>query len=300
MNVRYKQLTFLIIIILTLLIIKTIIGKNIENFNDIKNITLEIQSHDGGFFSNFNKLISNLHYYKNVNKIIFNMVSKEKFKAFYFIKDNEELFSKIFDVYDYGTSDNNTNNIKTDSYIDSSITGNNAYKFYNENRIKLQSYHDTYNKYIKIKPHITDKINKKLLELKNNTDQLICIFVRSEALRHEQPSGKMPTRDDYTKALDKIPKSNNVKYFLCVDNNDDLEFYKTKYTPNYFTPIRRTKNKKDGEPHTNNIGTLEDLEDSFVEVMLISHCDILVHCVSNMATASLYINMNQQSIFVSK
>jgi hypothetical protein len=110
----------------------------------------------------------------------------------------------------------------------------------------------------------------------------------------------MPTRDDYVKALDKIPKSKNVKYFLCIDNNDDLEFYKNKYIPNYYTPIRRTKNKKDGEPHTNNIGTLEDLESSFIEVMLMSNCDILVHCVSNMATASLYINMNQQSIFISK
>lgn len=300
MDIKYKQLLYICIIILILLLIRSIINKSVENFENKGPITLETQSHGGGFFSNFNKLISNLKYYKNVNKIIFNMKSKKEYKAFYFIAENEELFSKIFDIYDESNSINDTEIIKADHYIDNSITGTKAYKFYNENRIKLQPYNDIYNKYIKIKSPIKYKINKKITELKENADQLICIFVRSEALKDEQPSGKMPTRDDYVKALDKIPKSKNVKYFLCIDNNDDLEFYENKYTPNYYTPIRRTKNKKDGEPHTNSIGTLEDLESSFIEVMLMSSCDILVHCVSNMATASLYINMNQQSIFISK
>ena len=240
----------------------------------------------------------NLKHYKTVNKINFNVKSKKKAKVLYYIKENEELFSKLFDIYDDGNKSSKL--ITSDSYIDYTITGQDAYRYYNENRNKLQPYHDTYKKYIKIKKELQKKINKKCIELKENADQLICIFVRSDALRHEQPSGKMPSRDDYDKAIQNINKSNNVKYFLCVDNNNELEYYKNKYTPNYYTTIRRTRHTKDGEPHSNNIGTLTDLEDSFIEVVIMSKCDILVHCISNMATASLYMNMNQQSICVSK
>jgi len=299
MDVKYKQLLYLTIIILILLFIYFYIFKKVENFKNNEPIELEIvENNGGGFFSNFNMLIYNLTKYKTVNKINFNVKSNKKAKVLYYIKEDEELFSKLFDVYDDGIT--STKKIVSKSYIDYSITGIDAYKFYNENRNKLQPYYDTYKKYIKIKKHIQNKINKKCIELKENADQLICIFVRSDALRKEQPSKKMPSRDDYDKAIDNIPKSNNVKYFLCIDNNKDLEYYKNKYTPNYYTTIRRTRHTKDGEPHRNNIGTLTDLEDSFIEVVIMSQCDILVHCVSNMATASLYMNMKQQSICVSK
>lgn len=298
MNVRYKQLTHLIIIILILLFIRTVISKNIENFENKKNIELEINPHEGGLFSNFNKLIYYLTKYKDVNKITFNMISNKDNKPLYFIQDNEELFSKLFDIYDDGNE--SKKKIAITQFRDLEITAKNAYNYYNENRNKLQAYHDTYKKYIKIKNSLQEKINKKVIELKSNTDQRICIFVRSDALKNEQPSNMMPTREDYDKAIEAITKSENVKYFLCVDNNEDLDYYKNKYQPNYFTNIRRTKNSKDGEPHINSIGSLEELENSFIEVVLMSQCDILVHCVSNMATASLYMNMKQQSICVSK
>lgn len=299
MDTKYKNLLYLIIIICVLLILYFYMTKKVENFENNEKIELEIvENNGGGFFSNFNMLIYNLTHYKTVNKINFNVKSNKKAKVLYFIKENEELFSKLFDVYDDGMT--STKKIVSKRYIDYSITGKGAYNYYNENRNKLQPYHDTYKKYIKIKKELQKKINKKCVELKENTDQLICIFVRSYALHKEQPSRKMPSRDDYDKTIENIPKSNNVKYFLCVDNNNDLEYYKNKYTPNYYTAIRRTRHKKDGEPHKNTIGTLTDLEDSFIEVVIMSQCDILVHCVSNMATASLYINMKQQSVCVSK
>jgi hypothetical protein len=164
----------------------------------------------------------------------------------------------------------------------------------------LQPFNKAYNKYIKIKPHIQEKIDYKVNELKNGSDQIIGIFIRSNALANEQPSGVMPTREEYINAINNIKKSNNVKYFFCIDNENDLEYFKQLYTPNYYTDIRRTSNTNDGEPHTKTMGTLEDLENSFIEVCVMSQCDILVHCVSNMVTASLYMNMNQKSICVSK
>ena len=282
-----------IIIILLLFLVKT---KNIEGF---ENINLIIQSSPAsGFFSNFNKLITYLVDNPSTTKITFDMRSHGPSTAFSYIKENEELFSKLFEEYDEGLE--TTKTISGDNYQDERITGVNAYNFYNSNRNKLQPFNDAYNKYIKVKSHIQEKINKKINELKKDSDQIIGIFIRSNALAGEQPSKRMPKREEYINAIENIQKSNNVKYFFCIDNQEDLDYFKEMYKPNYYTDIRRTSNTNDGEPHTKTMGTLEDLENSFIEVAIMSQCDILVHCVSNMVTASLYMKMNQQSICVAK
>jgi hypothetical protein len=87
-----------------------------------------------------------------------------------------------------------------------------------------------------------------------------------------------------------------------IDNNNDLEFYKSSLTPNYYSEIKRASNNGANSLHrsSSEYMTLEDLEDILVDVLLLSKCDILIHSVSNMATSSLLINMNQQSICVSK
>lgn len=292
-----KNIGYILIIISILLILFLLLNdKQYENF---ENINLIIQSAPAsGFFSNFNKLITYLVDNPTITKITFDMRSHGPSTAFSYIKENEELFSKLFEDYDEGLE--TTKSIISSDYKSFRITGNNAYNFYNENRNKLQPFHNAYTKYIKIKPHIQEKINIKVNELKKDSDQIIGIFIRSTALAGEQPSGKMPSREDYINAINSIQKSNNVKYFFCIDNQDDLNYFKELFYPNYYTHIRRTSNTNDGEPHTKTIGTLEDLENSFIEVCIMSHCDILVHCVSNMVTASLYMNMRQKSICVSK
>ena len=98
------------------------------------------------------------------------------------------------------------------------------------------------------------------------------------------------------KELNKL--GNNNKHFLRIDNNDDLNYYKEKLPQYYITNINRSKNNQGNAPHKNNLQSLNDLENIFIEIYLLSECDILIHCVSNMATASLYMNMKQESVFI--
>lgn len=250
-----------------------------------------------GFFSNFNKLLTHLVDNPTITKIDYQMKSFGQGSPFSFIKEGEELFSKLFEPYDENKEISET--LEKENYDDTRITGPGAANYYNENRTQLQPFHDAYKKYIKIKPEIQKKIDEKIKALKEgDPEKIIGIFIRSEALAGEQPSGKMPSREDYKRILDSIDKTKKTKYFLCIDNNDDLEYYKEHYKPNYYTNIRRTTNNTNGEPHKNTMGTLEELENSFIEVVLLSQCNILVHCLSNMVTASLYMNMNQESKFV--
>jgi hypothetical protein len=217
--------------------------------------------------------------------------------AFSFIKEGEELFSKLFEVYDEQKPITNT--IIGEHYENERVTGKNASNYYNENRNKLQPFHDAYIKYIKIKPEIQNKINDATSELKKDSEQLIGILIRSNSLAVEQPSGKMPTREEYDSAINKIDKTKKTKYFLCIDNEKDLQFYKTKLNPHYYININRSPTNKGDAPHiNNNLKSLDEFEKVFIQVAVLSSCDILVHCTSNMATASLYMNMNQKSIFV--
>jgi len=247
-----------------------------------------------GFFATFNKLLTYLVDNKDITKITYDIRSFKEGHAMAYIKEGEELFSKIFEPYN--------ENKPIDEVIDGSyykhynLTTVYAHQFYNENRGKLKPYHDAYVKYIKIRPEIQEMINKKKQELRENYEQLIGIFIRSDALKKEQPSGRMPTREEYDTALSKIDKTKSTKYFFCIDNQDDLNYFKNKYLPNYYTDIRRTANTVNSEPHKKTFGSLKDLQDSFIEVALLSECGTLVHCVSNMVTASLYMNMNQKSI----
>jgi hypothetical protein len=273
------------------------IRKNKKQKAGNENIELVVKSFGAGFFANFNNLIQFLVDMPNITKITYDVKSLSSGSMAY-IKEDEELYSKIFEPYDEGKSITKTITSIREDYNDIYLGGRNSYNYYGDKRIKLQPAHNAFIKYIKVKENIQEKINEKLLQLKENSEQIIGIFVRSNALAVEQPNGKMPTREDYDKVLRKIDLTKKTKYFLRIDNEEDLNYYKNKYKPNYYTDISRSINNKGNALHLNNLQSLEDLEKTYIEVALLSNCHILLHCSSNMATAALYMNMNLKSIFI--
>jgi GR25 family glycosyltransferase involved in LPS biosynthesis len=258
-----------------------------------KKIVFERNPH-GGFFSNFNMLIDNLANSNNIVEIEYNVLSGGE--SLLFVKEGEELFSKLFENYkEKDKTPEYTEYINT--YKTDNIKGKDASNMYGENRNKLQPYNDAFKKYIFIKQNIKDKINEEIKKLKEGKyDKLIGLLVRSKDLGGEQPRGYMPSREEYMNELNKL--GNNNKYFLRIDNNDDLKYYKEKLQQYYATNINRSNSNQGNAPHRNNLQSVNDLENIYIEIYLLSECNVLVHCVSNMATASLYMNMDQQSVFI--
>jgi hypothetical protein len=270
-----------------------------ENFEDKKNVKVVFKHLDGcGFFSTFNRLIEFLvHYPQNVTEIEFDVrASLDRWMPY--IGENEELFSKLFIPYKNNTYTNET--YVLDQFYNHSIT--HPRLLYNERRVELEPYNLAFKKYIKLQPNLENRLKRLEDELTLGYEQVVGIFVRSEALAGEQPSGKMPTRDDYLHAINSIDKTKKTRFFLRIDNEEDLNFYKTICVPYYLIDMKRSKTNKGDALHTN--GTeyllLKDLEDIYLDIALLSKCDILIHCVSNMSAASLFMNMNQKSICVSK
>jgi hypothetical protein len=247
---------------------------------------------NAGFFSTFTKYICHLSDYPNTVIIEYDVRATKPGEGAPFINEGEELFSKLFQPYNENKA--YTNTIIVENYISRYFEVLSENNVFDENRKNLRPLADAYNKYVKLLPHLQEKLDKLTNELHADCEQVIGILVRTK------PGENQPTRQDFLDAITKIDKTKKTKFFIRTDNNDDLEFYKQNLQPNYYTNIKRSKNATTNASHisSSEYMTLEDLEDLFIEVALLSKCDILVHNSSNMATTALFMNMNLQSIFL--
>ena len=296
------KIVLLVLLILLIIVLYNNDKESFQVYDPNKNAKLIMNEHHSGFFCNFNRLIHYLTLYPNIKEIEFNIRAKiHKHKPF--IGEDIELFSQLFETYkEEGVDIDELYDIDGNDFKEMP-TDKGAYAYYNEHRNKFEPYNKAFKKYILLKPHLKDRLNVMIKHLRSDCDQVVGIFVRSEALAKEQPRERMPTRDMYLEAIKKIDTSyKTTKYFLRVDNDEDLEFYKSKLQPYYVTDIKRSKTNKADAPHRSQetFLPLKDLEDTYLEIALLSNCDYLIHCVSNMASTSLFMNMSQISICVSE
>ena len=294
-----KKNTKFLLILLFLIILLYLLNQYffIESFT---NEQLKINGHWCGLFCNLNRLIYFLVIHPDTRKIDYNVLAGTNTNHKPFIGEGVEIFSKLFEPYDEGLEIDNV--VDATDHTGMLITHKEAFNFYNEHRYKLEPYGSAYKKYIRLLPHIQLKLDNLIKTMRGDYDQVIGIFVRSNALASEQPNGQMPTREEYLEAVRNIDTQNKKTiYYLRIDNEDDLAFYKASLSPTYETTIQRSPNNNGDAPHiTSEFKSLEELEDTYLEIALLSNCEYLIHCVSNMATASLYMNMNQISICISK
>jgi hypothetical protein len=300
MKNKLEIISILSFIFIILFIFLFNINKTFESYQNVNNSKLIMNGIASGLFFNLNRLIHYLVVYPNVTEIEFNVRAKIN-NHLPFIGENEELFSKLFENYKEKDKEiNEILDISSNDWKGIPFAGGDGHKFYNSNRIKFQPYNYAFNKYIKLKPNIQNKFDNYLKELRKDCDQLIGIFVRSEALRFEQPKQKMPRRIDYLDALKKIDTyGKSTKYFLRIDNTEDLVYYENTLKPNYYLDLKRAQTNKGDAPHTNKkFLPLEELEKIYIEIALLSKCDYIVHCSSNMVSSALFMNMAAKSILV--
>jgi hypothetical protein len=301
-NFRILIIILLIVIILLFLLFKKY--NYIEKYNNIntKIVFNNTIKYNSGFFSYFCFFLVSLIDNPNIVSLDYNVISNPYESATYYVNKGEKIFEKIFVPYETNKeihnviqiNDFNPKSPATKLYFDD-------IKNYNENRKNLQPFNDVYKKFIIIQPHIQEKINYHIQKLnEGNPEKTVGILVRSAAVWQDIDQNSRPTREKYLNIINKLNENNkNIKYFLCIDNNEDLNYYKKILTPNYYLDINRSDTNKGDAPHKNTaLKSLDELEKVFIQVAVLSSCHILVHPNSNMATASLIMNMEQQSILV--
>ena len=297
MKKKIKNIILFFIIFLLFLIYFFNKLKKLDLFTVNTNNTKLIFNNVGyscGFFCYFNMIIASLIDNPNTTEIQYNLISKKEQPSTYYVEEYNNLLENIF--IPYNENKPITNTIIIDKFIENTEGSKLYFKakdFYNENRGQFKPFHDAYIKYIKLQPHIIEKIESHKNKLREgNPEKTIGILIRSAA------NGDLLGRDTVLNKIKEL-NLNNIKFFFCIDNNIDLDFYKEHLTPNYYLDFKRAETNLGDAPHSDSsLKTLEELENVFIQVAVLSTCDLLLHCNSNMAITSLFMNMNQQSIYI--
>jgi len=259
----------------------------------MKKIHLNVMFHEGGLFSNFNKVTTFIQNTEDkIVKITWNLQG-QPYGAFAY--NCGEVFSKLFHDYDTGESADEI--VILNTYTDTSFTGKEVHDKY-----ALYKWRENFNKtlkYFQPTPSLQeaqDKIEYKYV-FSSNKINLIGILKRNNLLKCEQKHGQMPSLEDYYKEIDKI-FDNNTYLYLAVDNSHDLNAFISKYKNCIYNPkMRRSNLCTDTEPHFTP-GTAEDALYTYLEVFTLSKCKTFIHPLSNMSTAVLYFNPSIKSIYI--
>jgi len=265
----------------------------LEYFFVKNNIHLVVKFHEGGFFSNFNKITTFLkNTSDNVVKITWDLQG-QPFGAFAY--NCGEVFGKLFKEYSTGEKYKDT--IVLDTYTDTSFTGREVHNKYSLLDWRKEFYNTlTFFKPTDLLQEALDKINYKYI-FSSKKINLIGILKRNDRLKCEQNNNTLPTLDKYFSCIDKRFTENTYLY-LSVDNNHDLNAFVERYKRCiYNSKMRRTHLCTDTEPHFQP-GTANDALFTYLDVYSLSKCNALIHPLSNMATAALYFNPNMESIYI--
>ena len=269
--------------------------------------TLIVLPHDGGFFSNFNKVMNHLvcslhHYGVMAIEADWNIKKKSKFNNFFYgtYKDGN-IWEHFFEQPSFPPHSLIMRRTTT-FYRDLSITGKNVYSLYKSGAGWRQQYHSAFKEYIRIKPHI-------LREVEHTYSQYLAerycigVHIRNNVIKGEQPDGQMPPLEHYMAEIRRIifSKKGEVKIFLATDVEEYVERFKNVFgekivTQKDVTRLQFPSNTEEGIIYRYN-PNLKWGEDVVKDCLLLTKCDVLVHRVSNIATAAGYINPSIPMIY---
>lgn len=269
---------------------------------------LIVVPHDAGFFSNFNKVMNHLVCSLHRNgirsiEVDWNIEKGKKFNAFFFGTPKDgNIWEHFFDQLSFPPHSCIIRK-RTDSYRDYSITDRNVYSLYTSGPGWRQQYHAAFSEYIHIKPHILQKVGQIYSEYLAGR-YCIGVHIRNEAHKREQPDGQMPPLEHYMAEIRHIisSKKAEIKIFLATDVEEYVIRFKDVFGEKVFTQTEIGRlEKSPGNPEEQVIYTFDpDLkfaEEVLNDCLLLSKCDVLIHRVSNIATAAGYINPSMSMIY---
>lgn len=129
-----------------------------------------------------------------------------------------------------------------------------------------------------------------------SVDRVACL-IRNTQHFAEQPDDRQQTLDDYAAAFESVRRPDSMLHVVCRDE-ESLRWMGERFNIQFGTHIERTGRRDDPEIHLNRPQSVNDAVDCIYEVTIMSRCRALIHPVSNIATAALYMNPKLESIYL--
>ncbi len=241
-----------------------------------------VKAHGAGMFSNINKVVTCLRFYDHVH--VDWSKAGENDPAF---KYGGSFYGDCWNDLFEPTTPPEPPYDEVSEYPTYEITDACAGVLYQREQWGWrQRYHDAWNK-------LTCKI--KPLPVRPHT---IGVMIRSEVHGGEQLSGRMQPLEEIAEAMQKAATSAST-FFVVSSDEESIQWMINRFGRIRYTPgVKRTAKRTDPEQHVNVPQTKEDAIQVVQEVLTLADCETLIHPVSNMATAALFINLNLKSIYL--
>ncbi len=123
---------------------------------------------------------------------------------------------------------------------------------------------------------------------------IVGALIRCNGHRGEQLSDKTQSLDEYATAFEKIKKPDSILHVM--GDYESLRWFQARFATTFFGYNRNAT--RDDDKHMTTPQTIEDAKACLKEVLVLSKCRALIHPVSNMATAALYINPELESVYL--
>jgi hypothetical protein len=144
--------------------------------------------------------------------------------------------------------------------------------------------------------HVRSDIMADVDEMAEGTP-FVSAIIRSDFHAAEQVNKRSQTLDEYAREFSQL---NAERYFIMSSDEETLAWMNERFQC-FWVALKkegRMKTRGDTEIHTSVAQTPEDARWVLLEVMIAARATTLVHPVSNMATAALYINPDMKNVYL--
>lgn len=155
-------------------------------------------------------------------------------------------------------------------------------------------YHELWRKKIHVRDPILNAVDNFIGFRK--LGDYISVLVRAHSHAGEQPTEKSQSLDAYAAAIE-AAGSPAKPVFLMAGDHETVEWFKARFPVVYFEDTPRS-DTRDDDRHLLVSQTVWDAKRVLTEALVASQGETLIHPVSNISTACLYINPNLRSVYL--
>jgi hypothetical protein len=261
---------------------------------ELKSRTLVIRSWNGGFFSNFNGVLNNLHYRfgrEGIEAAVVDWRIDAEQKHFaYGAPDDGNIWLRFFEPLPFESFPPDEIEVRT--YADFGMTGRNAYGMYKLDRSWRRDYHSLYRRFIRVKPAILDRVDA-LDRARMSGRYCVGVHYRNPAHAGECPDPIPAAEAFITRCRRLLPKDRPWSVILATDVEPAVAPFQRAFGDALVlqSGVMRAPTLASGQLHHGHQAPSTLLgEQVLIDCLLLARCDVLLHVTSNLATAVGYIN----------
>jgi len=252
-----------------------------------------IKAHQGGLFSLVNNVLTCMERYEHVHVDWSNsLYGAEDLYPKLFGRTNPESFYRPCPGYPMVPIPRDT----ILDYPDKWLTYTNPHKLYTG----YQSWRNRMHPYwwrMGVLPHFTEFAES--FARVNFGAFNIGVLIRANTHAGEQINGISQTLHDYMGWMDALEKRHpHAKFYVMCQDEDSIDRLHQCYGNIITHPGVKRSATRDIDRHLHEPQTHEDAFVCLEEMLILSKCDVLIHPISNIATAALIANPALRSVYL--